>query len=133
MKRPGAPLRWYEKCQVAFDELRHRFTTEPVLKHVDPDKPCMIQVDSSDVAMGAVILQRDGKGRLHPIAFLSKKFSEMERNWAIWEKEAAAIKLALSTWRHWLEGSPQTFEVWSGNKNLLALHRPCKLSAKQIR
>ena len=82
-KCPGAPLRWTEKCQVAFDELKRRFTTESVLKHVDPDKPCVIQVDSSDVAMGAVILQRDGKGRLHPIAFLSKKFSETERNWAI--------------------------------------------------
>ena len=85
-KRPGAPLMWTEKCQVVFDELKRRFTTEPVLKHVDPDKPCVIQVDSSDVAMGAVILHRDGKGCLHPIAFLSKKFLEMEGNWAIWEK-----------------------------------------------
>ena len=60
----------------------------------------MVQVDSSDVAMGAVILQRDEEGRLHPIAFLSKNFWEMERNWEIWEKEVAAIKLGLSTWRH---------------------------------
>ena len=80
-----------------------------------------------------MILQRDEAGCLHPIAFLSKKFSETERNWTIWEKEAAAIKLALSTWRHWLEGSPHPFEVWSDNKNLLALRRPWRLSAKQIR
>ena len=83
--------------------------------------------------MGAVILQKDEKERLQPIAFLSKKFSETERNWAIWEKEAAAIKLALSTCRHWLEGSPHPFEVWSDNKNLLALRQPRRLTAKQIR
>ncbi|XP_077166890.1 uncharacterized protein LOC143823989 [Paroedura picta] len=131
--RPGTPLLWTPPCQNAFDKLKLLFTSEPVLAHADPSKQFTVQVDSSDVAMGAVILQEGEDGKLHPLAYLSKKFSGAERNWAIWEKEAAAVKLALSTWRHWLEGSAIPFVVWTDHKNLQALKQPRSLSAKQMR
>lgn len=51
----------------------------------------------------------------------------------VWNKEAAAVKLALSTWRHWLEGSKVPFEVWTGHKNLEMLQFPRLLGAKQLR
>lgn len=57
----------------------------------------------------------------------------MEHNWPAWGKEAAAIKLALVTWRHLLEGARISFEVWTDNKNLEALKQPRKLRERQLR
>lgn len=44
-----------------------------------------------------------------------------------------AIKLALLTWRHLLEGARVPFEVGTDHKNLEALKCPRKLGAKQLR
>lgn len=81
--------------------------------------------------MGAILLQRDAE-RLQPCAFLSRKFNDMERNWPVWEKEAAAIKLVLVTWCHFLEGARFPFEVWTDHKNLETLKEPHKLGTKQL-
>ncbi|XP_077158510.1 uncharacterized protein LOC143820028 [Paroedura picta] len=131
--RPGAPLPWTQDCTQAFERLKHLFTSEPILAHPEIDKPFVVQVDASNEAVGGVLLQRGEGGKLRPCAYLSRKFSPTERNWPIWEKEAAAVKTALSTWRHFLEGSPVPFEVWTDHKNLEALRKPRTLSAKQIR
>lgn len=42
----------------------------------------------------------------------------------VWEKEAYAVRWALLTWRHFLEGGKEPFEVWSDHKNLEALTPP---------
>lgn len=83
--------------------------------------------------MGAVLLQQGEDGRLWPCAYLSKKFTDTERNWPVWENEAAAIKLALRSWWHLLEGAWVPFEIWTDHKNLEALKHPRKLRAKNLR
>lgn len=45
----------------------------------------------------------------------------------------ATIKLALSTWCHFLEGARVPFEVWTDQKKLESLKQTWKLGAKQIR
>ncbi|KAK9395824.1 retrotransposon-derived protein PEG10 [Crotalus adamanteus] len=131
--RPGQPLAWTMSCQTAFENLKRLFAAEPVLKHPCPGEPFVIQADASDVAVGAVLLQKNKNGILQPCAYTSKKFTESERRWAIWEKEAFAIRWALLNWRHYLEGSKVPFEVWTDHKNLEALKTPRKLSPKQVR
>lgn len=63
------------------------------------------------MTVGAVLLQRNAKGELQPCVYVSLKLSEMERQWAIWEKEAYTVCWALLTWRQFLEGSKIPFEV----------------------
>jgi RNase H-like domain found in reverse transcriptase len=43
---------WSEECQESFDQLKKRFTEEPVLMMLDHLKPFQIQVDSSLFATG---------------------------------------------------------------------------------
>lgn len=124
---------WTTASEAAFLALKQAFALEPSLVHVDPTQQLVVQVDASDVAVGAVLLQRDSTGPLKPGAYLSKKFSEAEQNWSTWEKEAFAIKLALIEWQHWLEGMEELFEVWTDHKNLEILHQPRNLTAKQMR
>lgn len=51
----------------------------------------MTQADASDVSVGAILLQKNAKRELQPSAYMSRKLSKTERQWAIWEKEAYAV------------------------------------------
>jgi len=48
----------------------------------------------------------DGKKRLHPIAFESKKLSHTEQRYSAQEREMLAAKHCLNDWRHLIKGSP---------------------------
>ncbi|KAK9401689.1 hypothetical protein NXF25_010045 [Crotalus adamanteus] len=131
--RPGQPLAWTMACQQAFESLKGLFAREPILIHPDPGRPFVVQADASDVAIGAILLQRNTDGLLQPCAYTSKKFTDTERRWAVWEKEAFAVKWALSTWRHLLEGAQHPFEVWTDHQNLAVLQTPRRLAPKHVR
>ncbi|KAK9412177.1 hypothetical protein NXF25_003352 [Crotalus adamanteus] len=131
--RPKQPLDWTVACQQAFESLKRLFAQEPVLIHPDPGRPFVVQVDASDVAARALLLQRNEQGELQPCAYTSKKFTDTERRWAVWEKEAFAVKWALSTWRHLLEGAQHPFEVWTNHQNLAVLQTPRRLAPKHVR
>ncbi len=54
-------------------------------------------------------------GKWHPVAFLSKSFSETEQNYEIHDKEMLAIMRALDEWGHFLEGASHKVEIWTEN------------------
>jgi len=62
---------WNEKAGEAFQELKQRFTTAPILSHFDTQKPVILETDALDFAIEAVLSQRDEEGRLHLVAFHS--------------------------------------------------------------
>ena len=88
-------FKWTDDCQRAFDELKKRFTEEPVLMMPDQTKPFQIETDASKYATGAVLTQLDSNGARHPILFISKTFSPAERNYEIYDRELLAIIRAL--------------------------------------
>ena len=47
--------------QTAFDTLKEKLTSAPVLLLPDPNKPFTITTDASDFAIGAVLTQDKGK------------------------------------------------------------------------
>jgi hypothetical protein len=69
---------WTDDCQKAFDELKKRFTEEPVLMMPDHTRPFQIETDASKYATGAVLTQLDSNGDRHPISFISKTLSPTE-------------------------------------------------------
>ena len=109
---------WTTECQRSFDELKKRFTEEPVLTMPDHSRPFQIEADASKYASGAVLTQTDINGDRHPVAFISKTFSPTERNYEIYDRELLAIIRALEEWRHYIQGSPHTTIVLSDHKNL---------------
>jgi len=92
---------WNQETEAAFRELKHRFTTAPILAHFDPKKPVLIETDASDFALGAVLSQRSEEGRLHLVAFHSRKFQLAEINYEIHDKELLAIVDAFKHWRRY--------------------------------
>ena len=105
----GTPIQWTEKEEEVFQALKTALTTEPVLHHPRIGKPFIIDPDSSQYCIGAVLQQSfedgDRKQRLHPIAYESKKLTETEQNYSTQERELLAVKHALNHWRHIVEGS----------------------------
>jgi len=109
---------WNGEAGMAFEELKRRFTTAPILAHFDPARPVILETDASDFAIGAVLSQRDEENRLHPIAFHSRKFTPAEINYKIHDKELLAIVDAFKQRRRYCEGATRQVQVFSDHQNL---------------
>lgn len=128
------PFQWTAEAEKAFGKLKGLFTTAPVLVQPDPSKQFIVEVDASDVGVGAVLSQRSGSDhRLHPCAFFSRRLSPAEHNYDVGNRELLAIKLALEEWRHWLEGAELPFVVWTDHKNLAYIQSAKRLNSRQAR
>jgi RNase H-like domain found in reverse transcriptase len=106
---------------------------EPVLLMPDQSKPFQIESDASKVATGVVLTQLDSNGDRHPVAFLSKTFSETKRKYEIHDRELPGIIRALKEWRHYIQGSGHTTIVYSDHKNLTYFRTAQKLNDRQAR
>ena len=127
------PWKWGEEQQQAFQLLKDTFTSAPVLQLPNDSAPYRLETDSSEFATGAV-LEQLGEDRLwHPVAFYSKSLNEHERNYEIYDKELLAIIRALEEYRHYLEGHPESIEIWSDHLNLTYFRQAHKLTRRQAR
>lgn len=124
---------WGLEQQLAFDELKLRITSEPVLIIPTDDGPFRVEADASNFATGAVLSQKGTDGKWHPVAYHSKSLSEAERNYEIYDKELLAIVLALEEWRQYLLGARHTFKIWSDHLNLTYFREAKKLNRRQAR
>src|SRR5258708_32181096 len=109
---------WGAAKQQAFDALKSAVTSAPTLAFPSKSGPFCLECDASNCATGAVLSQQQEDGLFHLIGFMSKSFSDTERNYQIHDKEMLAIMRALEEWRHFLEGSDQKFEIHTDHKNL---------------
>jgi transposase InsO family protein len=124
---------WTVAMELAFDELKKMFTTAPILGHFNPRKECIVETDASDFALGAVLSQRGEDGKLHPVAFHSRKFSPAEINYEIHDKELLAIVDSFKLWRRYLEGAMHTVQVYSDHQNLEYFTTTKVLNRRQAR
>jgi RNase H-like domain found in reverse transcriptase/Reverse transcriptase (RNA-dependent DNA polymerase)/Integrase zinc binding domain/Chromo (CHRromatin Organisation MOdifier) domain/Retroviral aspartyl protease len=125
---------WGEDEQRAFDEIKTRVTSSPILRFADDSKAFRVEADSSDFATGAVLSQQSVDDlRWHPIAYYSKSLNAVERNYDIHDKEMLAVMRALEEWRHFLEGAQHQVEVWTDHKNLEYFMTAKKLNRRQAR
>jgi RNase H-like domain found in reverse transcriptase len=79
-----------------------------MLMMLDHSKPFQIKSDASKYASGAVLTQTDINGDRHPVAFLSKTFTDTEQQYEIYDRELLGIVWALKKWRHYIQGSGHT-------------------------
>lgn len=109
------------------------FMEAPVLGIYNPDLPITVETDASDYAIGATLSQPDEQGRLHPIAYYSRKMSPPERNYDVHDKELLAIVTAFKEWRHYLEGAKHRIMVYCDHKNLTHFTTTKELNRRQVR
>ncbi|ESK81884.1 pro-pol protein [Moniliophthora roreri MCA 2997] len=124
---------WSQECQIAFDLLKVKFLSEPILVMPDVDKPFIIEADASKWATGAILRQKGTDGEWHPCGYLSKSLSPTERNYEIYDHELLAIYQALVEWRHYLMGGKFKIVILSDHKNITYFHTAQKLNRQQAR
>jgi hypothetical protein len=75
---------WSNECEDTFRTLKHLFTSAPMLAMPDTRRPMRLECNTSDFATGAVSLQKEHDDKYHPVAYLSKSLTELERNYDIY-------------------------------------------------
>lgn len=81
---------WVSECESAFQVLKEKLVTAPVLAYADFSKTFYLEIDASHHSLGA-ILSQDGKGGRRPIAYASCGLRPSERNM----ENYSAMKLEL--------------------------------------
>lgn len=101
--RKNIPFVWSDRCEEAFQLLKTKLTTAPVLAYPDFSKDFILNCDASKYAIGAVISQmHDGKERA--IAYASRLLTPAERNYPVGDLEMLAIVYGCENFRCYLYG-----------------------------
>lgn len=103
----NAKFSWGERQQKAFEEIKSKMKSAPILACPNYERPFFLQTDASNVGLGAVLFQREGD-KEHVIAYRSRALSSNEKNYTTTEKECLAVIWAIQRNIEYLEGIPFT-------------------------
>ena len=104
-------FRWGEEQERAFNMLKSKLISAPVLVLPNFDRTFEVECDASRIGIGAVLMQ-EGK----PIAYFSEKLSGAALNYPTYDKEMYALVRALETWQHYL--LPKEFVIHTDHESL---------------
>ena len=124
---------WTAACNAAFEHLKERFTTGPILTHFDETRLTKLETDASDFALGAILSQLCEDDRWHPVAFHSRKFSDAEINYDVHDKEMSAIVAAFKEWHHFFIAVKDEITVYTDHRNLEYFNTTKVLNHRQHR
>ena len=80
----------------AFNTLKQKCMTAPVLAFADLEKPFLLETDASALGLGAVLQQVQADGKLHPVAYASRALRKGEKNYHSSKLEFLALKWAVT-------------------------------------
>ncbi len=102
LTRKNEEFRWSAECPEAFDTLKEKLTTAPILGRTELHRPFVLQTDASTIHVGAVLLQHCKDGSPVTIGYFSKRLKPAETRYSTTDKEALAIVLACRNFHHFL-------------------------------
>jgi len=123
---------WGREQEEAFEELKKRFTTAPILSHFYPGRRTVVETVASDFALGCVLSQYQERW-LHPVPFHSRKLNSAERNYEIHDTELLAILEACEEWKRYLWGEEEPVTVYTDHQNLQSFLTKKVWNQRQIR
>lgn len=119
LTRKGLLWHWGDEERAAFEELKQRLMSAPVLAHFYHDRPTKVETDASDGVVAGVLSQLQDDGFWHPVSYFSESMSGPALNYGIHDKELMAVVKSLRFWRAELVGlqAPE-FEVITDHRAL---------------
>lgn len=120
-------------CQDAFEELKARLTSSPILRHYDSCLQSMIETDASDGIIAGIFSQLHPDGQWYPVAYFSKTMTAAECNYEIHDKEMLAIVKSLAHWRPELERTHSRLQIYTDHKPLEYFMTTKQLTGRQAR
>jgi len=120
---------WGDEQQAAFDTLRQKLMTSPVLCLPVPDRPFTLSTDFSSEALSAVLEQLQADSKLHVVAYTSRCCSDAEGRLCSSEGECLALLFGIKKFHHYLAGAK--FTVVTDNTALQYLES-CKGNSPKL-
>ena len=120
LTREKTGWKWTEVEQTAFDEVKRRLTTAPIMTYYRLDADTRIVTDASPLGLGAVLQQKQDDGQYRPIYYASRKLRDGETGYSQFEKEALAVKWACDKFHLYLCG--REFEIHTDHKALIQVY-----------
>lgn len=104
--KKGVTFEFGVKQREAFELLKNKLTSKPILSIYSPGDETELHCDASSRGYGAVLLQRKSDQKFHPIFYFSKRTTEVESHYHNYELETLANIHALRRFRVYLQGIP---------------------------
>src|SRR6185437_15683985 len=122
----GVKFEWSPACEEAFQTLKDRLTTAPILAQPNIFKSFDVYCDASRQGLGCVLMQ---EGRV--VDYASRQLRIHEQNYPTHDLELAAVVHALKIWRHYLIGNK--CEIYTDHKSLKYIFTQSDLNLRQRR
>ena len=120
-------ISWSPECQEAFDELKHRCSTTPVLAYPDFTLPFLLKTDASKKGLGAILYQKQD-GVLRPICFASRALKPSEANYPAHKLEFLCLVWSVTKkFREYLYGG--RFDAYTDSNPVTYTPTTAKLDA----
>ncbi|KAL4297162.1 hypothetical protein GQ457_12G011620 [Hibiscus cannabinus] len=100
----GRPFEFNNDCTKAFNLLKQKLVTTPIVEPPDWKLPFELMCDANDYAVGALLGQRKRK-IFHPIYYASKTLNDAQMNYTTTEKVMLAVIFAFDKFRSYLIGT----------------------------
>ncbi|GJV23477.1 putative reverse transcriptase domain-containing protein [Tanacetum coccineum] len=117
---------WSEKAEAAFQLLKQKLCSAPILALPEGSENFMVYCDASRKGLGAVLMQRE-----KVIAYASRQLKIHEKNYTTHDLELGAVVFALKMWRHYLYGTKCV--VFTDHKSLQHILDQKELNMRQRR
>ncbi|GKF63403.1 putative reverse transcriptase domain-containing protein, partial [Tanacetum coccineum] len=117
---------WSEKTKVAFQLLKQKLCSAPILALPEGCENFVVYCDASRKGLGAVLKQRD-----KVIAYASRQLKIHEKNYTTYDLELGVVVFALKMWRHYLYGMKCV--VFTDHKSLQHILDQEELNMRQRR
>ena len=110
--------------------IKQQMKQTPMLLVARQDKPVVIFVDASNVAIGAVLMQSDDNGDYRPVSYYSKRLTKAQMNYCVQDKEAYALISAVRAFSVYLSN---VVTVFCDHKPLQYIHRMASANQRLLR
>jgi hypothetical protein len=97
-------FQWGGKKKKAFDTLKEKISTTPILALLNPQYPFDIETDSNGYAMGVVLMQYR-----NDIYYHSETFNQVVVNYTTYDKELYALVQSVNKWKHYMLGKENSY------------------------
>ncbi|GJW60557.1 putative reverse transcriptase domain-containing protein [Tanacetum coccineum] len=126
LTQKGVKFDWGEKEENAFQLIKHKLCSAPILALPEGSEDFVVYCDASHKGLGDVLMQRD-----KVIAYASQQLKIHENNYTTYDLELGSVVFALKIWRHYLYGTKCT--VFTDYKSLQHILNQKELNMKQRR
>ena len=125
--KKDAEYKWTDQCQLAYEILKEKLITAPVLAFPDLSSEggqFNLFTDASLLGVGAVLeqIQPDGKTS-RPVAFVNRGLTPAEKNMSITELECLAVHYAMRKLRPYLLTAEKKFLLTTDHQSLTWLFK----------